>query len=137
MQHLSKAKAKKRFHNISTNNTVIKESNGGDIFEFHLHGHGICLADIKEGSVKLNNCGYRTQTTKRRMNQILEELESTWEVYQVQGEWFVRCFSTGNILDFFNNMVLPIDNSQAHNTFEFSPKPKSIFQNIVEEIDLS
>ena len=137
MQHLSKAKAKKRFPNISTNNTVIKESNGGDIFEFYLHGHGICLADIKEGSVKLNNRGYRTQTTKRRMNQILEELESTWEVYQVQGEWFVRCFSTGNILDFFNNMVLPIDNSQAHNTFEFSPTPKSIFQNIIDEIDLS
>ena len=131
MNYLSKAKAKKRFPRISTNNTVIKEHNSGDIFEFHLHGFGICLADIKEGSVKLDNCGYRTQTTKRRLNQILEEIESTWRVFQTQGEWFVRCISTGEILDFFNNMVLPIDNEQEHNFSEFTPKLKTIFQNTV------
>ena len=77
------------------------------------HGATVCryhqtdIVKIKDGAVTLNSGGWRTVTTKRRMNQCFEEWGLPFYLYQEKGEWKV----SGNgknkgLFDFSDNMTL-------------------------------
>jgi hypothetical protein len=57
----------------------------------HLYGHHI--ATVGDNFVELYSCGYKTTTTKSRLNAILAEHGIAGEcVFQRKGEWFVHKF---------------------------------------------
>lgn len=57
--------------------------------------------------VVLNSGGWRTATTKLRMNQTSNEYDLGFQVFQSKGEWFVTF--DGETLDFQDGMTLGTD----------------------------
>ena len=82
------------------NTEVISCSNVSDVY---LHGH--LIARIGETWIELNSCGYRTTTTKSRLNAILAEHGCPGErIFQKKGQWLINY--EGGPLPFFNGMRL-------------------------------
>ncbi len=55
----------------------------------YVYLHGNHIATIGETCVELYNCGYKTATTKSRLNAILSEHGCGERVYQKDFDWFV------------------------------------------------
>ncbi len=54
----------------------------------------------------LNSGGWRTKTTKDRMNQALRENGLPFSVYQEKRQWFVWNRESGDTMDFSDNMEI-------------------------------
>lgn len=54
---------------------------------YYLHGNRI--AQTIDNQLILSNCGWKTSTTKERLNAILETLDLPYRVYQKNFEWFI------------------------------------------------
>ena len=67
--------------------------------------HGNHIATIGDTWLQLFNCGYKTMTTKSRLNAILSAHGNGEYIYQKKGEWFINTstsdmvFEEGMILD--------------------------------------
>ena len=70
--------------NANTKVTYSLERNASYVY---LHDNHI--ATVGETWVELYNCGYKTTTTKSRINAILVEHGFGERVYQKKGDWFV------------------------------------------------
>lgn len=82
------------------NTEVVACSNVVDVF---LHGN--LIARIGETWMQLFDCGYQTNTTKSRLNAILQEHGLPGEyIFQKNFEWFINY--NGAPLPFFNGMRL-------------------------------
>ena len=66
------------------NTQVVSYTNSSDVF---LHGN--LIARIGETWIELFDGGWRTATTKSRLNAILAEHGNGDKVFQKKGEWFV------------------------------------------------
>ena len=74
-------------------NTRVVSYNGFDRVDVQLHGNHICTLNHSE--IVLSDGGWRTTTTKSRLNSIIEEFGIEGErVYQKKGQWFVRVYQT-------------------------------------------
>lgn len=63
----------------------------------YVHLHGNHIATIGENYVEVYSCGYKTKTTKSRLNAILAEHCISGEcIYQRNFEWYV-CKYTGQL----------------------------------------
>ena len=71
----------------------------GPVIAVLLHDHKI-LTYYQSGEVELNSCGYRTVTTKRRMNQYLDG----YYVTQQNFKWLVQNTYTSRV--FQDRMVI-------------------------------
>ena len=74
---------------LSVSNTTVKYSVATEISTIDLHGNRIAEYDHSKNKLKVNFCGYTTNTTRNRINAICEALGfNTWfnikqdEVYQ-------------------------------------------------------
>ena len=60
--------------------------------------------------VTLNSGGYRTKTTKHRINKYLRELGSLWCIFQIKRKWILTTYSYGNIAggdtDFYDGIQI-------------------------------
>jgi len=82
------------------NTEVISYTNSSDVY---LHGH--LIARIGETWIELDSCGYRTATTKSRLNAILAEHGCPGErIFQKNFEWFINY--NGSAIPFFDGMRL-------------------------------
>jgi len=52
--------------------------------------HKTPVVKFSEKTIKLNTGGYKTQTTKRRMNQAANQFSLGFEVIQRKADWFVK-----------------------------------------------
>lgn len=52
--------------------------------------HNTIVVKFTEKTIKLNTGGYKTQTTKRRMNQAANQFGLNFEVIQRRGSWVVK-----------------------------------------------
>lgn len=69
--------------------------------------HNTVVAKVyKDGRVVLNSGGWRTETTKRAINQALNENGAPFAVYQKEGKWLVLNRRTGETLTFQDNIKL-------------------------------
>ena len=66
--------------------------------------HGNHIATINETSIELYTCGYKTPTTKSRLNAILQEHGNGARIFQSNFEWFV--IDNDNKVPFTEGMVL-------------------------------
>jgi hypothetical protein len=88
--------------NWKNDNTQVIYSPERDANYVMLHGNHI--ATIGDTWLQMFNCGWKTNTTKSRLNAILSEHGSGEYIYQKKGEWFVSTnsgtvkFTTGMIL---------------------------------------
>lgn len=70
----------------------------------YVHLHGNHIATIGEGFIELYSCGYRTNTTKSRLNAILHEHGNGDGIFQKNYDWFVE--TNGEIVPFSEGMIL-------------------------------
>lgn len=83
-------------------NTEVTYSPERDASYVMLHGNHI--ATINDTSIELYTCGYKTNTTKSRLNAILKEHGNGAYVYQKDFEWFVT--DNDQTVPFTEGMVL-------------------------------
>jgi hypothetical protein len=67
------------------------------------HSTVVCEA-LPDNKTRLNSGGWRTATTKKRMNQYAEMMGHEWRVYQKDYEW--RVDYNGTNLKFHDRMVI-------------------------------
>ena len=70
----------------SLDNTRVEYEEGNEVSRVYLHGHKI--AEIGKGYITLNHCGWKTNTTKSRLNAILSK-NGKGSVYQKNHTWFI------------------------------------------------
>ena len=85
-------------------NTQVNYNSNTNCSQVYLHGHQIATVDHNTNSVKLDSCGYETNTTKSRLNAILEEVKYGCKVFQKNFDWFVKY--NGQTESFFDGMIL-------------------------------
>lgn len=66
---------------IANNTTLSIAGDGG--FTIRLHGHAI-IHILADGSFVISSCGFRTATTKQRLNALTPA-----RVYQRDGDWLI------------------------------------------------
>ena len=86
----------------SKDNTRVESTDG--ISSVYLHGHKIAEFEHRlNGKLWINNCGYETNTTKSRLNVLINfVLDGTRNgIYQHNWNWFLR--RNGVVEDFPSN----------------------------------
>ena len=76
--------------NWSKSNTQVRYNDNTNCSSIYLHGHQIATFDHNLKAVKLSSCGYETNTTKSRLNAILNEVKMGCKVFQKNFDWFVN-----------------------------------------------
>ena len=80
--------------------TSIRHDNGATVVRYHQTD----VVTVAGNQITLDSGGWRTVTTKRRMNQAANEFSLPFAVYQRRGEWFVDY--RGETLRFADGMTL-------------------------------
>ena len=75
--------------NWSGSNTQVNYNSNTNCSQIFLHGHHIATFCHETLAVKINSCGYHTNTTKSRLNALLEEVKYGCRVFQKNWNWFV------------------------------------------------
>jgi hypothetical protein len=89
-------------HKVGSVHTAIQRSRDGVTRVVY---HSTSVVEIApDGSVTLDSGGWRTPTTKTRMNQAANQFSLGFQVYARDGEWFV--LFSGHNLPFFDGMTL-------------------------------
>ena len=89
--------------NWKSDNTEVVYSPERDASYVYLHGNHI--ATIGETFLQVYTCGYKTPTTKSRLNAILKEHGNDARIFQSNFEWFV-IDDIGQKIPFTEGMVL-------------------------------
>ena len=90
--------------NWAGSNTTVCYSNETNCSSVYLHGHNIATLDHTTNALRLSSCGYESNTTKSRLNALLEEVKYGCKVFQKQFEWFVSY--KGQTESFMDGMIL-------------------------------
>ena len=88
----------------SSSNTRVEYNNSTNCSSIYLHGHQIATFDHNLKAVKLSSCGYETNTTKSRLNAILDEVKYGCRVFQKNWNWFVSY--NNQTQSFWDGMIL-------------------------------
>jgi len=74
----------------SNTNTITYEEDGTVLNRIVvLYDTQIVNVDFGDGYLNLNHGGYKTRTTKKRMNEALSSLDLTYGVIQRDGTWYL------------------------------------------------
>ena len=90
--------------NWSKSNTTVEYNESTNCSTVKLHGHSIATYDHALCAVKISSCGWETNTTKSRLNAILQEVKPGCGIFQKQFEWFVSF--RDDVKDFWDGMIL-------------------------------
>ena len=90
--------------NWSKDNTRVEFNDSTNCSTVFLHGHSIATYDHALKAVKISSCGWETNTTKSRLNAILQEVKPGCGVFQKNFDWFVSYCD--DVKDFWDGMIL-------------------------------
>lgn len=90
--------------NWSKSNTTVCYNDASNCSTISLHGHNIATVDHNTKAVKLDSCGYETNTTKSRLNALLSEVKYGCKVFQKNFDWFVNY--QDETASFYDGMIL-------------------------------
>ena len=77
------------------NTEVEAHPSGNNEMRVFLHGNNI--ASYKDGTLYINHCGWKTRTTKSRLNALVKHVLGEMScIYQHNFEWFVKQTSNVN-----------------------------------------
>ena len=74
------------------------------MFNNCIHRTAIAVYDHKNQALKLNSGGYTTNTTKSRLNALLEGLMFSAKVFQKNFDWYLNY--NNQTVDFWDGMIL-------------------------------
>ena len=74
---------------VSGVKTAIHHNTGKDNDRIQVWYHSTCVVEFNSHLIKLCTGGWKTVTTKRRMNQASNQFGLGYGVYQKKGDWFV------------------------------------------------
>jgi len=80
--------------------TTIKTENGGTMVRLSRTD----IVRFNEKIIELDSGGWKTATTKRRMNEAAVDLGLGFEVYQEKGEWWIKF--KGEVRLFYDGIVI-------------------------------
>lgn len=69
-------------------------------------GTDVVRANLDTREVTLNTGGWKSATTKSRMNQTASQYDLGFHVYQEKGEWNVTIRDTGQTLPFYRDELI-------------------------------
>ena len=74
----------------SKDNTRVETN--GHYSDVYLHGHRIAEYKHSDSSLKVNNCGYATNTTKSRLNTLIKFVADPTKngIFQHNWDWYIR-----------------------------------------------
>lgn len=75
---------------FSSGNTKVVHSESGKYFQVYLHGNMIANGCHDSGTIAVFDCGYRSNTTKSRLNTILKEFVPGYWVTQRDFVWYLN-----------------------------------------------
>ena len=90
--------------NWSGSNTQVNFNSNTNCSSIYLHGHLIATFDHNLKAVKIDSCGYQTNTTKSRLNALLSEFKYGCKVFQKQWDWYLQ--NVNQTVDFWDGMIL-------------------------------
>ena len=90
--------------NWSGSNTQVNYNSNTNCSQIFLHGHHIATFCHETRAVKIDSCGYQTNTTKSRLNALLEEVKWGCKVFQKNFDWFVSY--NDETASFWDGMIL-------------------------------
>jgi hypothetical protein len=85
-------------------NTIVNV--GDHMFNVWLHGHEIVFLDLDTNELRLWHRGWKTVTTHRRINQVLDTIESGLTLRSVRTQWRVVDHVTGDEILFTDGMTI-------------------------------
>ena len=88
----------------SSSNTRVEYNNNTNCSTIVLHSTAIAVFDHNTKAVKLNTGGWHSNTTKSRLNAILQEVKWGASVFQRNFNWFVNY--NDSTQNFFDGMIL-------------------------------
>ena len=91
-------------NNWSNSNTFVDYNSNTDCSTIVLHRTAIAVYDHKNQALKLNSGGYTTNTTKSRLNAILDEVMYGAKVFQKNWDWYLSY--NNQTVDFWDGMIL-------------------------------
>jgi len=93
--------------NWANANTTVFTSDNGLESTVYLHGNHIATYFHTERKLQLFDGGWQSNTTKSRLNALLDEFAYGTFVFQKQWEWFVgRNFNPSQKQDFYNGFEI-------------------------------
>ena len=90
--------------NWAGSNTTVTYNENTNCSQVLLHGRQIASLDHSTNALKLSSCGYTTNTTKSRLNAILDEVKYGCKVFQKNWDWFVSY--NDQTASFWDGMIL-------------------------------
>ena len=66
----------------------------------------VVAARVANGAITLNSGGWRTQTTRKRINAALDEWAFGWRVYQKDFQWYLTNWKLGHEVTFKDHIRL-------------------------------
>jgi hypothetical protein len=96
--------AKKAWRKDNTEVSVLYLNNA---IRVSLHGNLIAIISPNKNTLTLYDCGYRTATTKSRLNALLSHYNKGF-IWQVQGTWFYRDYFEGITQLWNSGLVVPL-----------------------------
>ena len=98
-------KAMRHFLPFSSGNTVVVQNR--DNMEVFLHGNHIATVCKISMDLRLFDGGWQSNTTKSRLNALLDEFDYGSFVFQKNWQWFfARNFNPSHKVDFTSGMVV-------------------------------
>ena len=88
----------------SNSNTKVDYNSNTNCSTVVLHRTAIATYDHNNQALKLNTGGYTSNTTKSRLNAILDELMYGAKVFQKQFDWYLSY--NNQTVDFWDGMIL-------------------------------
>ena len=90
--------------NSNSSNTSVEYNSNTNCSTIVLHRTAIATYDHNTEALKLNSGGYTSNTTKSRLNAILQELIYGAKVFQKNFDWYLSY--NNQTVDFWDNMIL-------------------------------
>ena len=99
-------------HTIGKHATTVKHFDNGNV-AVNYQATRVVLANGNTGTVRLDSGGWKTQTTKTRMNQFANQYGMKFHVYQLRGEWYVE--TPSGTIEFTDGMEFSTTKARYHN----------------------
>lgn len=87
---------------IGKHKTKVYTANGFKIVKYHWTE----VVKFNDKEIILDSNGWRTATTRSRMNQASNQFDLNFGVFQKKGEWFVRFYDGRETVPFQDEMVI-------------------------------
>ena len=95
-------KAIRNGSNFSSSNTSVSH----DIEGANVYLHGNHIATVKDNSIVLFDGGWQSNTTKSRLNALIQEFSFKGAIFQKNFNWYVQMFKT--VTPFHDGITLPV-----------------------------